>query len=313
MYNTLCLALVPPSFVILLGWLSARLAYLKKEQASVLGTLVMKFALPLALLAGVLKLPFSELPRSPYILCLATGFMGIYLIAFLLGRFLFRNDLASSAIQALLCAFPSMAFSGVPILGLVIGSRGLIPVLVGNMVTSFVMIPLTLILIQMGTSAKGKGISATIQIALESTVHAAKEPIVWLPIAGIVLNLFGIHPPEALQGGINLMGNSSAGVGCFVLGLMLYGSRFRMSTELCSNVAIKNVAQPLLIAALIPVFGITASNSRELILIGAIPVATTVSIIALRTEKYKDETIASTLAGTVLSIFTVALVIVLTR
>jgi malonate transporter len=58
MYNTLCLALVPPSFVILLGWLSARLAYLKKEQASVLGTLVMKFALPLALLAGVLELPF---------------------------------------------------------------------------------------------------------------------------------------------------------------------------------------------------------------------------------------------------------------
>src|ERR1700686_2971713 len=98
MYNTLCLALVPPFFVILLGWLAARLGYLKKEQASVLGTVVMKFALPLALLAGVLKLPFSELPRMPYILCLVAGFMGIYLIAFLLGRFLFRNDLASSAI-----------------------------------------------------------------------------------------------------------------------------------------------------------------------------------------------------------------------
>src|ERR1700680_2042518 len=280
MYNTLWLALVPPSFVILLGWLSSRLGYLKKEQANVLGTLVMKFALPLALLAGVIKLPFSELPRMPYILCLATGFMGIYLIAFLIGRFLFRNDLASSAIQALLCAFPSMAFSGVPILGLVIGPRGLIPVLVGNMVTSFVMIPLTLLLIQMGTSAKGKGLSATIHIALESTVHAAKEPIVWLPIAGIVLNFFGIHLPEALQDGINLMGNASAGVGCFVLGLMLYGSRFRMSTELFSNVALKNVAQPLLIATLIPVFGIMASNSRELILTGAIPVATTVSIIA---------------------------------
>jgi malonate transporter len=99
-----------------------------------------------------------------------------------------------------------MAFSGVPILGLVVGSRGLIPILVGNMVTSFIMIPLTLLLIQIGTSAKGKGISATIQIALESTVHAAKEPIVWLPIAGIVVNWFGIHPPEALQDGINLMG-----------------------------------------------------------------------------------------------------------
>jgi malonate transporter and related proteins len=109
MYNTLCLALFPPSFVILLGWLSARLGYLKREQASVLGTLVMKSALPLALLAGVIKLPFSELPRMPYIFCLGTGFRGIYLIAFLLGRYLFRNDLTSSAIQALLCAFPSMA------------------------------------------------------------------------------------------------------------------------------------------------------------------------------------------------------------
>jgi predicted permease len=86
-----------------------------------------------------------------------------------------------------------------------------------------------------------------------------------------------------------------------------------MSTELFSNVALKNLAQPLLIAALIPLFGIMASNSRELILTGAIPVATTVSIIALRSEKYRDQTIASTLAGTVFSIFTVAMVIVSTR
>jgi malonate transporter len=313
MFNTLCLALFPPSFVIVLGWLAGRLGYLKREQSSVLGTLVMQFALPLALLAGVLKIPVSELPSMRYVLCLGTGFMGIYFSAFLLGRFLFRNDLASSAIQALLCSFPSMAFCGMPILGDVTGPRGLIPVIVGNLITSFVMIPLTLLLIQIGTTSKGNGISATIRLALQSAAKAAKEPIVWLPIVGIVVSGFGLHPPKALDAGIELLGNASAGVGCFVLGLMLYGLRIRITTELFTNTVLKNIAQPLLIASMIPLFGIMASNSRELILAGAIPAATTSSIIALRYQKYMDETFAATLAGTVLSIITVAFAIILTR
>jgi predicted permease len=313
MFNTLCIALFPPAFVIVLGWLAARLGYLKREQSSVLGTLVMQFALPLALLAGVLKIPLSELPSMRYALCLGTGFMGIYFIAFLLGRFLFRNDLASSAIQALLCAFPSMAFSGVPILGMVIGPRGIIPILVGNLITSFVMIPLTLVLIQIGTNSAGTGTSARIHLALKSTIKAAKEPMVWLPIAGIVVHGFGVHMPTALNAGIELLGNASAGVGCFVLGLMLDGLRFRFSPELLSNTALKNIAQPLLIAATIPLFGIMAPHSRELILTGAIPAATTSSIIALRYQKYMDEAFAASLAGTALAVITVAVAIILTR
>jgi predicted permease len=98
-----------------------------------------------------------------------------------------------------------------------------------------------------------------------------------------------------------------------VLGLLLYGLRFRISTQLFSNAVQKNVAKPLLIAAMIPLFGIMASHSRELILTGAIPAATTSSIIALRYEKYMDEIFAATLVGTVLSVITVAVAIILTR
>jgi malonate transporter len=122
MANTIFLALFPAVFGVALGWIAVRMGYLKRDYAPAFGAFVIKVALPFALLAGVIQMPLKEMPSSGYTLCLVAGFVGIYLVAVALGRSLFKNDLASSALQGLLCAFPSMAFSGVPILSSVVGT-----------------------------------------------------------------------------------------------------------------------------------------------------------------------------------------------
>ncbi|STR63323.1 auxin efflux carrier family protein [Klebsiella michiganensis] len=58
--------------------------------------------------------------------------------------------LKPSAIQSLVCAFPDMAYFGAPVLAVLIGPEGFLGVLIGNLVTSVLMIPLTIILIRMG-------------------------------------------------------------------------------------------------------------------------------------------------------------------
>ena len=52
MIETILNGLLPVAFVILLGWLSCRIGLLKHEDAGVLATLLIRFALPLALFEG---------------------------------------------------------------------------------------------------------------------------------------------------------------------------------------------------------------------------------------------------------------------
>ncbi|MCP6215414.1 AEC family transporter, partial [Klebsiella pneumoniae] len=67
-----------------------------------------------------------------------------------ISRYVFRHDIKTSAIQSLVCAFPDMAYFGAPVLAVLIGPEGFLGVLIGNLVTSVLMIPLTIILIRMG-------------------------------------------------------------------------------------------------------------------------------------------------------------------
>jgi malonate transporter len=168
------LQLFPAVFGVAMGWLSARLGYVKRDQAQAFGAFVMRFALPFPMLAGIHHMSVSEMPSPGYTLSMLAGFVGTYVIAVLLGRSIFRNDLASSALEGLVCAFPSMAFAGVPILTSVVGSRGVVPILVGNLVTSFVLIPVTLILVDLGMKSNTGAESGLLELLHKSIVHSVK-------------------------------------------------------------------------------------------------------------------------------------------
>lgn len=101
MLNAILNGLLPVAFVIMLGWLSARIGMLKHDDAGVLATLVIRFALPLALFEGAAKTSPDKLQNVGFALCLTLGLMGTYLIALGIGRFVFRHDLRTATIQAL--------------------------------------------------------------------------------------------------------------------------------------------------------------------------------------------------------------------
>jgi hypothetical protein len=65
MIETILNGLLPVAFIILLGGLSARIGMLKHEDASVLATLVIRFALPFALFEGAVRTSPDKLAQSP--------------------------------------------------------------------------------------------------------------------------------------------------------------------------------------------------------------------------------------------------------
>jgi predicted permease len=309
MTQTILAALLPVVFVVSLGLLAARLGIVEKAAAPEFAEFIVRFALPIALFGGVLNISPAQIENGPYIVAMAVGLMIPYVIAFVIGRFVLRHDIGESALQGLTSAFPSMAYSGMPILEAVVGPGGVLAVVVGNLITSLIMIPLTLVLVQIGQGGKAQGGIAA--LVGRSLVGAVKQPVVWLPIAGAVLALSGVHVPRVLDLSLDLIGKSAAGVALFTLGLMLYGQRLQIDLDIALNALLKNMGQPAGMLGLTLLLGIRGPLAKELFLTGAIPTATAASMLALRYRTYADEAAASTLISTVGAIVTIPLAIAL--
>jgi predicted permease len=302
MTETVLNGLLPITLAILLGWLSGRLGYLKHEDADIFAIFVLRFALPMALFLNAAATPPEKLYNLPYTLCLILGLMGTYVVALFTGLYVFRHDLRASTLQALVCAFPDMAYFGAPVLAVVIGPEGFLAVLVGNLITSMIMLPLTIALTQAcDRTEAGHGAHALGHILGASLLGAVKNPIVWLPVSGVALSFLHIRLPGPVTASIDMIAKASGGASLFALGLMFYGQRFIVSADVITNVALKNFLQPALMALGVLLLGLT----------GAVPTATAASMFALRNKTYMAEASSTILISTILGILTEAGLIIL--
>jgi malonate transporter and related proteins len=113
--DTILNGLLPVAFVITLGWLSGRLGTLQHDDAGVLAALIIRFALPFALFFAAVTTPADKIINVGLALCLTFGLMISYFLALAFGVFAFKHDLRTATMQALVCAYPDMAYFGAPI------------------------------------------------------------------------------------------------------------------------------------------------------------------------------------------------------
>jgi len=308
--NTILNGLLPVAFVIVLGWLSARIGLLKHGDADVFATLVIRFALPFALFEGAVRTSPDKLHNVGFALCLTLGLMGTYVIALGIGRFVFRHDLRTATMQALVCAFPDMAYFGAPILAAVFGPEGFLAVLVGNLITSLFMLPLTIVLTGLGNN-NGTAAERTdvLRVFRQSIARAVIHPIVWLPVSGMVLSFCHVTLPEPVLTSVGLIAKAAGGTSLFALGLMLYGERFVINANILVNLGIKNFVQPALMALGAVLFGVVGAPAHQAIITGAVPTATAAAMFAIKSNTYTRDATATILVSTILGVFTEGLLI----
>jgi malonate transporter and related proteins len=301
--ETILNGLLPVAFVILLGWLSCRLGLLKHEDAGVLATLVIRFALPFALFEGAVKTSPDKLENLGFGACLTLGLMGSYVIALVVGRFAFRHDLRTATMQALVCAFPDMAYFGAPILAAMFGPEGFLAVLVGNLITSIFMLPLTIVLTRISDKREaGHGWQDAWHILSHSLVGAVTNPIVWLPVLGVLLSFLQVTLPGPVMASVDVIAKAAGGTSLFALGIMLYGEKVRINADVLANVGIKNFLQPALMALGVVLFGLSTGPAHQVIITGAVPTTTAASMFALKNNTYTADATSTILLSTFLGI-----------
>ncbi|WP_226571618.1 AEC family transporter [Mangrovibacter yixingensis] len=286
-------SLFPLVFIMVLGWLSGKLGYTRREDASVLATVVIRFALPLHLFMGALKTDPDKIQNLPFMAVLVFGLMGSWLLALLISRFIFRHDIKTSAIQSLVCAFPDMAYFGAPVLAVLIGPEGFLGVLIGNL---------------KGSESEAVSLGSMIATNL---FKAVRNPIVWIPILGVLLSLSGLKIPALLESPIEMMGKTAGGISLFALGLLFYGERPSFNVHTLTNISIKNLIQPALMVAAGLAVGLSHTFMQQVVIIGATPSAIAAGMFAIRSDTYVESASSSILLGTALGIVTEGIMIYL--
>ena len=114
---------------------------------------------------------------------------------------------------------------------------------------SFDMIPLTIVLIRMGDKNGDDSLNALHPgaMVMQNLIKAVRNPIVWIPVTGVLLSLAGLQIPHILSMPIEMVGKVSGGLSLFALGLLFYGERPTLNVQTFTNIGIKNLIQPAML------------------------------------------------------------------
>ena len=106
-----------------------------------------------------------------------------------------------------------------------------------------------------------------------------------------------------------MVGKVSGGLSLFALGLLFYGERPKLNVQTFTNISIKNLIQPAMMAAAGLAFGLSHTLLQQVVIIGATPSAIAAGMFALRSDTYIDTASSSILIGTAVGVMTEGIMI----
>jgi hypothetical protein len=197
-------------------------------------------------------------------------------------------------------SFPDLAYFGLPVLTAVVGAQGLLPIIVGNLVISVLMVPITMVLLGEMDGAKHESLLSN----LKSTV---KKPLVWAPVLGAILVLFGVRLPPLAKASVSLIGQTAGGTALLALGVMLSGLTPRLDKTAITVLILKNFMQPALGLAFALTFHFSGVLSKGIVLAAACPCATASAMLASTYRIDEQPTTAAVVLSNIAGVFTMAM------
>lgn len=302
MLTTLITCLFPVCVCVAIGYLAGYLKILDTERIRAISTYVVIFALPALLFVGVFKFTIQELSQWQNLVTLFTAMTATWIGAYLIGRYVLRISSGEAAILGLTSSFPNMAYIGVAVLTSLFSTMGLLPVILGNFVSSFVLIPLTVLVLHLKTPAK----DAPQSNLGKDLLHTISQPLIWAPLLAIILVLIHLPLPKLAGTSIGMIGGTAGGVALFAVGVMLFGFSFHIDRQVAVVFILKNLVQPAIAMALIMAFGLRGATAEGIVIVLACPAATACPMLASSYRIGEKSAAAAVAVSTVTSLLTLS-------
>ena len=302
-------ALVPIFFVIFLGYFAGARRIINNQHVASLTVLLLTFAVPVAAFVGIAQTSRSGLEENgKLVFVLVISMLVIFGITFAINHYVFRVSPGENAVQSLSVGFPNFPAVGLPLLGSLMGPGSAVSVAFCLAAGSIFISPLTLAVLE----ARGKATSSSPDLVVNALFRSVSKPVVIAPVAGLVAVILGIHVNGVVSHALNLIGATTAGLACFVTGLVLSAQPLRLNANVGVCVFLKNIGLPLVAYAIALALGMSGQIARETILLAALP-AGFVGILFGLNYGVRSQALGSTLTlSSLVSVITLTAAILLT-
>jgi malonate transporter len=300
MIDVLNLAL-PYFGLIFLGFACGKFRSIPENGLAWMNFFIVYVALPSLFYRIVAKTPLEELTRVSYVVATSLGTAAAFGIAFAISL-LARERLQNATIAGLAGGYGNIGYMGPGLALSTLGSQAAAPVALIFCFDSILLFSLVPLLMAIAGTEKKSFADNALLVVRRILLH----PFIVATMLGVVSAALHFEPPVALDRLMQFLQNAAAPCALFVLGVTVALRPLqRIPREVPVIVMVKLVAHPILVLAILSLFGpFPETWIYAAVLMAALPPALNVFILARQYDCWVEEASSSVLIGTVISVLT---------
>ena len=278
---------VPILLLMCTGFLSRKAGILKSGDERVLSAYVYYFALPALFIVDMAETIFV----AETLTFIFAGIIPIFVVVaiFFLFYTVFRFSRNTFYLLTLSTIFGNTAFFGIPFVTFAFPleqTERLATLAAATIGIAAIAVSIALLeFYRLGESPNREGLK---QVAK----GLAKNPLIISIVVGILISVVGVEIPSPVSTFLHMAGGTTSAVAVFMLGAFLYGKKYANLTTAFGLSLLRIVFLPALALASLALFRLPSMDQSVLVLMHAMPVAVSLSVLSERYD-FNRETVAS--------------------
>jgi hypothetical protein len=307
LHNDSITVVLPLIAIMLAGYLAGRVKLLPENGSMVISRFVFLVAMPAFIFISLARIPVEDFFNWPYLAVLGGGMLVIFVLGIIVARYAFPDSLTAHSLHALTAMFSSTAYIGLPLILVVFGEAGLVPGIIGAVITGAVFMPLAIILAETDRGRAGR------KVATASMVAVMRNPLLVATAAGLLTSASGVSVAAPVTTFCELLGEAFIPCALFAAGLFISGCSVKGEIkEISWLVFVKLLLHPLITWWLaFYVFELEGILASIAVLQAALPSGVPVFVLAQHYETFVTRSSAVIVVSTVLSILTLSAMFIL--
>ena len=222
------ISIILPLFGIMLaGYLAGRFQVMTEGSSAILSRFVFVVSLPALIFVSLSRVSVGDFFDWPFLGALGGGMLATFCLGLLVARFVFRDSLTALGLHGLTAMFSSTAYIGLPVILMAFGDAGLVPGIIGAVITGAVFLPIGIILAEIDKGrSKGKG-----DFPLTPLIAVLRNPIIVATAAGLIASATGIVIPDPITTFCELLSRAFIPCSLFAAGLFISGCSVKGETK----------------------------------------------------------------------------------
>jgi predicted permease len=296
--------------LIVIGFACGKLRRLPDAGLAWMNFFILYVALPALFFHILSRTPFEQLAQVDFIKATTTATACAFAIAFVAGL-IFRRNVADATLAAVGGGFGNVGYMGPGLALATFGQEAAVPVALVFSFDALLVFALVPILMAFGGASQ----AGLLRALFDGVRSIVLNPLLIAAALGVVAAAFRFEPPVAVDRLLQFLYVSAAPCALFALGVTValrpVGG---ISAEIPILAAIKLIVHPLLVLALLPMFGtFDPVWIGTAMLLAALPPALTAYVFARHYDRWIEQASSLVLVGTLVSVATLTVVMWLVK